>query len=426
MKNFNKLDTAAKVFPSISNKDNSSVFRVSVVLKEEVDEHVLQLALNMIYKRYDTFFLRLRRGVFWEYFDTNYYHCMVEKETDTPCARIIKHENNGYGIKVLYYKSRISVEAFHSITDGSGIIEFLKSLVYYYVCIKYGQINSQSKVLLFDEVTKNDKDSFNEHFNGLAKPKREKFKLSKTPLQISGKKHFKGGHSVVTGTVLVSEIKKYCKENNCTITAFLIANMIFSIYKEKQKRAKNDKAIVVAVPVNLRKIFESNTLKNFFAVVKIGYVVNKETEFTEVLKSVTTQLTQNTAQANLQKTSQQNLQFSNNVFSKHTPLILKNIIIPIGFNYMGDLKKTITLSNVGVMDFPDDMKKYIETTEVLSYPTKKTPINCTICSFDDKLSINFIRSIKDASIIKSFFKGIILHTGAQVSVYSNMWGEENE
>lgn len=426
MKNFNKLDNAAKVFPSVESKDNTSVFRVAVVLKEEVDGHVLQLALNMIYKRYEIFFLRLRHGVFWDYFDTNYYHCRVEKESDTPCARIVTHENNGYGIKVMYYKNRISVEAFHSITDGSGIIAFLKSLVYYYITIKYGEINSQGKVLLFDEREKNDSDSFVEHFNNLPKAKKEKIKISKNPFQIRGKKYIKGGHSVVTGVVSVNEIKAYCKKENCTITAFLIANMIFAIYNEKQKRAKKPKAIAIAVPVNLRKIFESNTLKNFFAVVKISCTVHKETEFAELLKEVTKQLEQNTAQANLQKNSQQNLRFSNNIFSKHTPLVLKNIIIPIGFNYMGDLKKTITLSNVGVMDFPDDMKKYIETTEVLSYPTKKTPINCTISSFNGNLSINFIRSIKDSSIIKRFFKGIILHTGADVTLYSNMWGEEYE
>ncbi|MFI3324963.1 MAG: alcohol acetyltransferase [Clostridia bacterium] len=426
MKNYNKLDTAAKVFPAVANGNNSSVFRIAVILKEEVDPKSLQLALNLIYQRYNFFFLRLRRGVFWDYFDTNYYHCEVQEENDTPCSSIRSYENNGFAIKVLYYKNRISVEAFHSVTDGSGIIEFLKSLVYYYISIKYGAIDHQNKVLLFDETEKNDNDSFNEYFSKLSKRKLVKIKSAKSSYQVKGKIYPNGGHAVITGIVSVNDIKSYCKNQNCTITAFLIATLINAIYEEKVKKLKKPKYINIAVPVNLRKIFISKTLKNFFSVVKIGYEMCEDTKFDDLIKSVSLQLSQKIVESNLKSISSQNIKFSNNIFSKHTPLMLKNLIIPIGFNYLGELKKTMTLSNVGKVDFPDGIKPYVEHAEVLAYPTKKSPISCSVCSCEDKLSINFIRSIKDVSIIRNFFKTLANKLDTDVTIYSNMWGDTYE
>lgn len=427
MQDYNKLDVAAKLFPAVSSKHNSSVFRVAVILKEEIDEHTLQLALNIIYQRYELFFSRLRRGVFWDYFDKNHLHFTVEKENDIPCNNIVSFQNKGFMLKVLYYKNRMSVEAFHAVSDGSGILEFLKSLVYYYLSIKHGKIiDHQNKVLLFDEKNTNNYDSFNDYFGDLKKVENVKKQKIKKTLQIRGQRYRNSGHSVVTGIVSVDDIKKHCKKNECTITEFLIACMIWAIYEEKQKGTKSERAIVITVPVNLRKPFRSNTLRNFFAVVRVSYTMDKDTTFNTLLRDVSFQLKANTELDYLKKESLKNVKISNNIFSKHTPRLLKNMIIPIGFNWMGEIKKTITISNVGQFDFPDGAKPYIEHAEVLSYPTKSTPINSTVCSFGDKLSVNFIRSIKDASVIRGFFKTLSVYANTDVAVYSNMWGDEYE
>ncbi len=426
MENHNKLDIAAKLFPSVTNKGNSSVFRVSVILKEEVDAHALQLAVNMIYERFSLFFLRLKKGFFWNYFDTNYVHFTVEKELLSPCDNILTFENKGYIIKVLYYKNRISVEAFHSITDGSGVLEFIKSLVYYYHCVKHGEIDSQGKVLLFNEAKKNDEDSFLEHFSRSQRRKKKTIRRERNSFRIKGKKYAQGGNSVVTATISVNELKKYCKEKKCTITALLIANMITSIYREKQKGTKNKKEIVIAIPVNLRKIFSSQSLKNFFGVINVGYRMDDSVIFESLIQSVHEQLQFAGDQDYLGKASEKNVKISNNFFSRHMPLIFKNLLMPIGFNLMGEIKKTITISNIGKIDLPDGVKPFIEHAELLLYPTKMSPINCGVCSFEDTLSISFTRSIIDSAILKRFITSLMEKTGANITVYSNQWGEKYE
>ncbi len=432
MKNHNQLDSVAKLFPAVTSKSNSSVFRLSVVLKEEVNPHTLQLAVNMIYERYSLYFLRLRRGFFWNYFDTNFVHFEVEEEHQSPCISILSHENRGYIIKVLYYKNRISVEAYHAITDGSGIIEFIKSLLYYYLSITHGALDHQGKVLLFNETEKNDEDSFKKYFNniksheGKRRKATKKTKNSPNSFRIEGKKFKHRGHSVVTGVLPLSEFKNYCKTNNCSITAFIITNLIFAIYNEKQKGTNSQKPIVIAVPVNLRKLFPSSTLKNFFNVVNVGYTMTEEVDFKTLLQSITSQLQLTNDSDFLEEASKKRLKLSKNPVSRHTPLVVKNVVVPIGFKFMGELKKTMTISNIGSYNFPDEMKPYIEQTEVFLYPTAKSPINCSACSFEDNLSISFTRSISDASIIREFFTSLVKATGIDINMYSNQWGDKYE
>ncbi len=427
MENHNKLDVAAKIFPAVTNKNNSSVFRVSVILKEEIDPHCLQLAVNMIHQRFFIFFMRLRKGVFWNHFDKNYFYFKVSQDLKSPCQNILSYDNDGYIIRVLYYKNRISVEAFHSITDGSGVFEFLKSLIYYYICIKHHEVDSQDKVILFDERTINDFDSYAEHFSNLSrKSPTTKIQKGKIAFRLKGKRFKHGGICVVSGVTSVSSIKKHCKEQNCTITAFLIANMIATIYECKQRHINDKKPIVIAVPVNLRALFPSNTLKNFFGVVNIGHEVNELTEYSEIIKSVTEQLKSSLDPTNLSNASAKNVRLSKNVFSAHTPLILKDMVLPIGFNIAGEYKKTISISNVGKFDVPDDIKPYIEHIEVMLYPTPKSPINCGVCSFEDKLVISFSRAITDVEVVKKFFVNISKKFGSEVAVYSNDWGEDYE
>ncbi len=427
MENFNRLDVAAKLFPAVAGKNNSSVFRVSVILREEIDPQLLQIAVNMIYERFDLFFIRLRKGVFWNYFDKNHVHFTIEKENAPPCSTIYAHENKGFIIKVLYFGNRISVEAFHSITDGSGVIEYIKALIYYYITIKHEPIDDEGKIYRFNEFDNFcDEDSFVKNFSNLPKYKKSKAKKGVNSYRIKGVKFTKRGHRVVTGLISVVDLKAWCKDYGCTITAFLVAHLIAAIYEQKPKRKKASRPIVVSVPVNLRKIFNSDTLKNFFGVVNVSYNMNDETNFLELLSSVSEQLASSLNETDLGNASGQNVSFSNNTFLKHMPLIVKNVIVPVGFNFIGESKKTITVSNIGRIDFPTGIIPFIEHAEMVIYPTPKSPINCAVCSLEDKLAFSFTTAITDSSIIRSFFRNIAKKADGNITVYSNAWGEDDE
>ncbi len=250
--------------------------------------------------------------------------------------------------------------------------------------------------------------------------------MNKFAFRLSGKKYKKKGHCVVSGIVSVAAMKQVCKKHSCTITEFLIANLISAIYEEKQKLNSSKKAIVVAVPINLRKIFPSKTLKNFFGVAYVGYQMTEFTTFEELILSISEQLSVAIHPEKLESDSGKNVKMIKNAFSKSTPLVIKKMFIPLGYSVTGESVKTISVSNIGKIDFPDGIKPYVEHMEVLMYPTQKTPLNCGLCSFEDKLSINFIRSITDTSVIRRFFTTLTKRAETEVQLYSNGWGGENE
>ena len=60
-----KLDNSAKIFPLQESNKYSTVFRYSVVLKEDVDKKILEKAVDNALNRYKEFKVKLKRGIFF-------------------------------------------------------------------------------------------------------------------------------------------------------------------------------------------------------------------------------------------------------------------------------------------------------------------------------------------------------------------------
>lgn len=129
------LDNSAKIYPAVRTRDWAAMFRVSVTLTEEIQPAVLQQALEDTVRRIPTFRLALHKGVFWFYLDTNKWMPRVEADVNNPCKKINDLENGGYCFRIRVYRRRIALEVFHSITDGTGAMVFLKTLAARYLTL---------------------------------------------------------------------------------------------------------------------------------------------------------------------------------------------------------------------------------------------------------------------------------------------------
>ena len=61
-----------------------------------------------------------------------------------------------------------------------------------------------------------------------------------------------------------TQLKEQAKSKGATITQYLTAVLIFSIYQEQLKSKYKERPIKISVPVNLKKYFPSKTISNFF------------------------------------------------------------------------------------------------------------------------------------------------------------------
>ena len=103
-KTWYKLDLSANVYPTLQRKNFSNVFRLSVVLKEEIDPDTLQKAVDLTLPRFPAFKVALRKGIFWRYLEPNDRPGpFVMPDIINPCMPMLFKSNNRYLIRIYYY-----------------------------------------------------------------------------------------------------------------------------------------------------------------------------------------------------------------------------------------------------------------------------------------------------------------------------------
>ncbi len=424
MKDWYPLDNAAKVFPAVKSGKNSAVYRISVIMKEPVDEEKLQQAADTVAGRFPMFMVSMKKGIFWNYLEKNSKGIQVMKDERYPCHEIIMEKNQGHLMKILYYHHRISVEFFHVLTDGKGAAEFLKSLLFYYLLYSGHSVEDDGMILLENDITEMHEtdDSFlkyssNAYYEKMTSP--NSYRIKGTNFEIFG---FEAVHGVMESEKLLSAAKK----RGGTVTAYLTAALIYSIYQSNQAAREKKRPIVVAVPVNLRKVFPSQTLRNFFGVVNIGVMPKAITAFEDLVRQCDELLRYKTNASYLQNIICKNVAIESKGYIQGIPLFIKKWLITAGFKQMGEKKKTLSLTNLGKLEFPDSMKQHIVQAELLLYPTPASPINCGVITKDDSTIFTFTRSIAETDLIQTFFSFLANEEKLQIRVYSNDWGRQND
>lgn len=389
-----RLDNTAKIF-SLDDYDNINIFRYSVILKEEIDALVLKKSILMALDDYPSFKVKVGTGLFWNYLDFNSKEIIIEEEKDIPCGHIDFKENNDYLFKVSYFEKKINLDIFHVLTDGTGAIIFLKAIISHYLNLKY-KLSFKEKSN-FDKVGYEDQYLKNYNRNFISNDD------TKFAYQIPGKVK-RDTNNTYHYIFDVSEVKKICKKYHVTITEYLTAVYIFSLYKTYHKK-RSDKEIIISVPVNLRKYYDVNTLSNFFVCMSINSrILEKQlVTFNEILEQVHEEFYKMLDTNKVKGYLTRDVELGTNIFIRLVPLFIKKVLMKF-ISVIASMSSTSTLSNVGIVTFDEKYMKYIDNVLVLVMPSKLQKIKCTICSFNNKLNVTINSNIDDVEFQKMFFK----------------------
>ena len=104
------------------------------------------------------------------------------------------------------------------------------------------------------------------------------------------------------------------------------------------------------------------------------------------------------------------------------PLFLKNMVMKAVFQAVGERKSCLSLSNLGTVDVPEEMERYIERADFILGAQAAAPYNCGVISFKDRLYINFIRDVQETGLEYRFFK-VLQEEGLSVMAQSNHSGD---
>ncbi len=415
-----RLDNVAKIFPSNTSSRLTTLFRVSVLMTNPIKILILQKAFDRLMKRFPYYKVQLKAGFFWYYFESNPARPLVMADLKYPCMDMSFKKDGVFPFRVKAYKNRISVEFSHILTDGTGAISFLKALAVEYLHISGVKIKDWGDIIKANEkpLEKEWEDSFNKYYN----------KNIPIPDKISEAFHIpfkfikKGKYKITTGIMSLKKIKATAKKKNVSIGEFLIALYLDSIqdlFFKYNPIKKNRNPIRLGIPVNLRKIYQSETMRNFFLIVglKIDPRLGRLT-FDEILHKVYHYMRIEINEKYINQQIKRNVRGEVHPMTRSLPLFIKNIGLSFIYNFAGDNQYTSSFSNLGIVALPKCLSNYIKGFDFYPPPNPKYKISCTAISFKDRLSVSFGKLIEESDIEKVFFTKLI-KMGIPVKIETN-------
>lgn len=412
------LDNAAKIYPAARRKNWSNVFRLSVTLQEAVDPAVLSSAMEVTAKRFPSMVVRLRRGVFWYYLQQLGNTPKLGQEYSYPLAHMGKQELRRCALRIIPHENRIAVEFFHSVTDGNGALVFLKTLTAEYLQQKYGA-RIPAELGILDRQAEPDpeelEDSFLKHAGAMPASRQEKNAWKPTGTQ----DRFL---HVTCFRLPVQSVLEQAHRNGVSLTGFLAAVMLDALQDlqmQKEPVLRRRKALKVLIPVDLRRLFPSRTLRNFAMYTtpellpRLGHY-----EFPEICKVVRSNMEANITAKQMSRVIATNVSDEQLLAVRMIPLFLKNLVMRAVFDTVGERKSCLSLSNLGQVRLPEEMIPYIRRMDFILGVQAASPYNCGVLSWQDTVYINFIRNIREPLLEQAFFEAL-RRQGIRAAVESN-------
>ena len=412
-KTWYKLDLSANVYPTLQRKNFSNVFRLSVVLKEEIDPDTLQKAVDLTLPRFPAFKVALRKGIFWRYLEPNDRPGpFVMPDIINPCMPMLFKSNNRYLIRIYYYRCRISLEVFHSLSDGSGALKLLKTITAVYLRLKGNEISNTRGVLDINEPPRPEEmeDAYIKYASSRVKRPRSQGRA----YRIRGHREPFYTLNIIHGLLSVQEVLQKARSYHVTLTEYLNAVLLYALLeKQKEDRVFREYPVALALPVNLRNIFPSDTLRNFIAMVypsvdpRMG-----DYTFEEIIVHVHNYMRYYINDKFLNASVQQS------PLIRIVPLFVKDIVVKQFYIRVQDKQSTAGLTNLGAIDVPDEMREFIDYFDVLMGQPFSPRTNCAVGSFGDTLSINFTSTIIETDVERYFFRKLV-QEGLHVKIETN-------
>lgn len=419
-KKWYKLDNAALMYPLVARGESISIFRVSALLRDPVDPVELQYAVNDIAARFPTICGSVKNGFFWPFIDRPTIPITVKPQTKVP-GRPMKVDSRRSQIRVNYIGNQISVEFFHSATDGTGGIIFLNSLLRRYFqrlgykidctnCFDYRDIPSLEEIRdNFAAVTVKK--------NPPPCPKPVKSKKLNGTLQRGGK------YVTVRGVMSASQLKSVAKQHNATVTEYLGAVQLMALNRlAAVTNSPENPPIRVLIPVNLRRVYDMETIRNFSSY--IFYQYNGQNDIDEVIDDIRKQTEEQMTDDYFRGMVSFNYNNGNSPLLKIVPLAVKRFVLGCIVSGRGDgMVNCSTLSNLGVVKAPKQFDDLVLRYDfMLGKPAKKTN-NFAVATYNDTCVISMTSPFVERDCEMYFFRKLA-EAGIDIAVESDIWEDK--
>jgi len=411
------LDNAAKIFPATLSEETTTVFRLKVVLKQPVKIKALMKAVSLVEKRFPYYKVQLKKGFFWYYLEYIPSRFPVEVDDKNPCRKFPK---NHLLLRILVKNKELSVEFSHILSDGGGAFQFFKTLLMLYSQECGATIPEDFKFCRPDEEISEEEyeDAYKRYFKEEIPPMVKKSKAFHLPYPLKSPPRFEMTNAIIS----IDEIKTMAKKKNVSITDYIAGIYLYilqEIYEDLNSfsRFKKHKFIRLEVPVDLRNIFPSKTMRNFtlFVMPEIDLRLGHYT-FDEILRRVYHQMRLETDKKLISKNISRNVGSEKKIYIKSIPLVLKSLILRMKFYSLGASQYSGVVTNLGSVKLPPETENMIDYFVITAPPPNKMlKVNCGIIGFKDKLTLSFGNITKSKELEEKIFK-FLRNEGIDVTI----------
>ena len=444
-----ELDAFAKTYSSIISEGRTTCFRLSALFSENIDLEILKNVVISLEKKYPFYNSELKKGIFWNYLQQKKAHFMIEEEKTYPCTDIQKDNP----LRIIYFNNKLSIEIAHFLTDGKGAALFFQDLIEEYLEKKYFleniekdkkdnlidktekkkevEIEKINKIINFGKkINKNEKDFENKKFEKNFFEKTRELLGNDSVLKNSQKNEYvdlyekymrkvskettiksafhlpmkileKGQYHITTGEIDVESLKEESKKYGTTIGKYLLS-VYFKILLDRYSQAKNP--IVIGVPVDLRKIFEETTYRNFFINITPSMDASLGAySLSEIITYLDNYFALKITKKEFYKSIYKAMNPMQNIIIKSVPYLIKRMFFPFIFDYYGERGYTTGFSNLGIFKVDKKYEKYLKGFRFLPPPSKRCKIKMGVVSDCNKVYVNFGNLTANYDIERDFF-----------------------
>ncbi|MBO5866881.1 MAG: hypothetical protein J6Q55_02375, partial [Clostridia bacterium] len=198
---------------------------------------------------------------------------------------------------------------------------------------------------------------------------------------------------------------------------------LLALDKLAQATACQDpRPIRVLIPVNLRKLYNVETLRNFSSY--IFYQYNGQTDLDEVIADIKQQTKAQMTDDYFRGMVSFNYNSGNNPLLKPVPLPLKRLVVSAIVNGRGEgVVNNSSMSNLGVVKAPKEFADHVVRYEfMLGRPHRYT--NCySVATFNDVCVVSAISKYEERDCEREFFT-TLANLGVDITMESDVWEDE--
>lgn len=414
-----KLDNAAKLYPAVSTARWSSTFRISAELNEDVDPDRLQRAVNLTLPRFPSLKVRMRAGLFWYYLEEISEPLPVKPDAGHPCMPFRFRQDNGYLLRVFYYRRRISAEFFHSLTDGNGGLTFVKTLAAAYLRLGGKRVFYDNGALdvRMPPGSRETEDAFLHMPLPRVRISRKESRAYHFPAtaEIPHTLH------IIAASMPADLVRQKAKDLGVTVTEYLVSVMVWAGCQEQQSVRKSRwRPVRISVPVNMRAFFPIPTMRNFSSFVNPGVDPRLgDYTFEDVAQEVRAYMRYHVNPKLISAVIATNVADEKNLLVRLVPRFIKSWVISGIFRQAGDKLITSTLSNLGVVTLPTGSEKLIRRVEFHLGSPSSPMCNAACATSQGELRLIFSSNIRETTLPRRTLRFLVEH-GVPVQVESNL------